>query len=329
MDPGRYVARLVRSTLADVDTLLDQILTAAAQRLPDAGITVFDAWVHEHHYGPFYSGVFKKSIGESERLLRAAADMAESIAILLEASGRSVVSPYVLSRSLGEGVMRLCYLLDPDVPPARTLLRMAVFQLATIEGNLETARAFGPDGADKEPEILANIATLHGWFADNGIERIPGRRTPYTASLSLDGETENVRFNATAAYQRYMPFSAWSYNIGSGATHSRGWMLPSLVGTLEEGPLATTIENVVAVGNAVLDAADALARVGARHAATDVDWFLRKTHLRRRGLVRLAGKGSDVMVGHDEYAARAPGSTRTEGSPGISFWRPPLPSPNG
>ncbi|MBO0982696.1 hypothetical protein [Rathayibacter sp. SD072] len=98
-------------------------------------------------------------------------------------------------------------------------------------------------------------------------------------------------------------------------------MLPSLVGTLEEPPLATALENVDSVGNSVLDASDVLARVGARHAANDVEWFLHKTHLRRRSLVRLAGKGSDLMVGHEEYAARLPGWTRDEGSPGASLWR--------
>lgn len=143
-DPSRYVARLIRSVLEHASTLVDQSLDAGGERRPDAGVTRFDTWMHEHEHGRTYSMMFMESVGESERLLRAAADMARSIAVLLESREGFAVSPHVLTRSLGEGVMRLCFLLDPDVPPARTMLRIATFQLATHEGNLETARAFAP-----------------------------------------------------------------------------------------------------------------------------------------------------------------------------------------
>lgn len=169
--------------------------------------------------------------------------------------------------------------------------------------------------------MTQNVATMHGWLASCGITRTVARREPFTASPHLDGETENVRFNSTDAYQRYMPSSAWSYNVGSGATHSRGWMLPSLVGTLEEEALASPLDNAAAIGHAVLDTADALARVGAGHAGLDPDWFLRKTHLWRQGIGHLGGIGPDLVVGHQEYAARKPGWERNSGTPGQSFHR--------
>lgn len=102
-------------------------------------------------------------------------------------------------------------------------------------------------------------------------------------------------------------------------------MLPSLVGSVEEEALGSPVDNIASVGHAVIDVADALARVGAGHAGADVDWFLRRTHLRRRGIVHMTGGGSDLMVSHDEYWSRTPGWARTEGSPGHSFYKPSTP----
>ena len=74
----------------------------------------------------------------------------------------------------------------------------------------------------------------------------------------------------------------------------------SLVGSSEGEPLGSAIDNVVSVGNAVLDVADPLAQVGSRYARADVDWFLLKTRLRRHGMVRLARRGIDLTVGYEE-----------------------------
>lgn len=158
---------------------MNRLVGAAAKRPTGAGITVFTDWLRTHEHGEFYSAVFEESLGESERLMHASSDFAKSAAILLEAGGESVVSPFALGRSLGEAVMRLCSFIDSDAPPARTLLRMAASQLSTFEGNVRTARSFGAHGRAEETKTLERLAKLH---------RVLGgkrHRTPRSASSSV------------------------------------------------------------------------------------------------------------------------------------------------
>ena len=302
--PGVYAARIVRAAVKDMGVLLDQTLEAGSERRPSAGITVFDQWARAHEHAAFFLAVFQQSMDDVERLLRACIDMAESIALLMETNGRSVISPLVLSRSLGEGVMRICHVIAADVPPSRTLARMAAFQLEAVEGNLRTAQAFGAQGVEEGERARGNIAEMQAWFTDHGIELGAGRVAPFTAWVRVDGETENIEFNATDAYKRHMPRSVWHWSLGSGVTHSRGWMLPSVVGVRDEEALSSTIEMYVTTADAILELGDALATAASAHVGLDVDSYLKKNHLRRRGLLTWVRGNSDLAVGHREYAAR-------------------------
>lgn len=316
---GPYMARLLRAAMKDARKLFEEAVEAAAERRPNAGITSFDRWARSHEHASFYWAVFGQAINDAERLLGASADLAESIAVLLDTGGRSIVSPLVLPRSLGEAVLRICHTFDPNVPPARTLVRMAAFQLEGVEGNLRTARAFGRDADDEAERAAKNIAEMHAMFAAHGIERGPGRVDPFTAWLRLEGETENLEFNATDAYKRHTPRDAWAWSLGSGATHSRGWMLPSLVGTTNDEPLSSTIETYVATSGAVLELGDAFASVAAAHADIGVDWFLKKNHLRRRGMLSWTARHTDLAVDHREYASRGASWEPSPGYLGDAF----------
>jgi len=323
MESGKYVARLIRSTIRDTTELVDTIVDSAATRPLGSGIQRMQEWIDAQARRDFFSYIFNQSVGASERTLRSSAEMAASIAILLESDSTLMVSPHVLARAVGEGIMRICYVADPAVTPPQTLLRMAAFELATHEGNFSTMRAFGDREKDELESLRGNITLMHRWLTDSGIARTPARREPFSTSLSLEGHVENISFNATAAYERYMPASAWSYNLGSGATHSRGWMLPSLVGTIEEDALATPADSAATIGHIILDVADALARIGAGHAGIAVDAFLRATHLRRNGIVRMGGRGSDISLNYAEYASRFVGPNEPLDGDGSAFRRSP------
>jgi hypothetical protein len=280
-------------------------------------------WIDSQAQRGFFSYLFNRSVGASERTLRSSAEMAESIAILLESESASMVSPHVLARAVGEGIMRICYVADATIAPAQTLLRMAAFELATFEGTFTTMRAFGGRHTDELENALANVKLMHRWLTENGITRTSAKREPFSTNLSLEGHVENISFNATAAYERYMPASAWSYNLGSGATHSRGWMLPSLVGTVEEDALATRADSAATVGHIILDVADALARIGAGHAGINVNTFLRTTHLRRNGIVRMGGRGDAISVNFEEYASRFYDTKEPDTDDGRAFRQSP------
>lgn len=317
--PGMYAARIVRAVLKDVDDLLDQVLEAGADRRPTAGITAFDEWARTHKHSEFYLAVFRQSMDDVERLLRTCVDMAESIAVLMETNGPSFVSPLVLSRSLGEAVMRVCHVIAADVPPQRTLARMAAFQLEAVEGNLRAAQMFGAQAAAEGARALDNIAEMQDWLKREGFELGPHRVKPFTAWIKVDGQTENIEFNATDAYKRYMPMGVWHWNLGSGVTHSRGWMLPSVAGAGDDAPLSSLVELFITVTDVVLELGDALARAGAAHTALDVDWFHKKNHLRRRGMLSLAKRNNDIAVDHREYAARGPDWVYSETRLGDAF----------
>jgi hypothetical protein len=325
--PGVYIARHLRSTLVDADELLDQALTAGAARNDGSGVARLDEWMRGHPHGDFLHGaIFDANMETVERLLRSCRDLTTGLALALDTNGELRTSLFVLQRALGEAVMRLCYIMDADIPPARSLARMAAYQVEGIEGNLAAADAFGSYAVEEGARIRATISELQRRLTEGGFELTPDtRRPPLTAGVTLDGQRENVKFNATDAFKKYVPGSSWQWELGSGVTHSRGWMLSSIVPTLETEAPGTAIELVVGVGLVVFDLADAVARVAAAHTGVYVDWFLKKVHSRRLGANSWTNGGRSLSVGHVEYASRPPEFKAAEGHLGASFRRPAKP----
>lgn len=316
---GAYVARLIRMTARDVAELVDRAAVDGGKRLEGAGITTLDEWMRMHqHAGFIYGGVFDQSIDMIERHLRLCDELAESMAQLLE-SGPVSASPIVLERSLGEAIMRIAYTLDPSVPPARTVLRMAAYQLDSVEGTLTAARTFGRYAKEEETKAMESIKTLHKLLSDAGFERLPDKREPLTATLSLNGQRENLRFNATDAYRKYAPSSPWMWEMGSGVTHSRGWMLDGLMPTLRAAPITSPADVALSVATSVVELSDVLARTAHAHTGTDVDWFLKRNHLRRMGIASSRPGTGAPKIGHVEYAGRGPEWVPKRGSMGPSF----------
>jgi len=324
--PGVYIARHLRRTLADAEELLDQALTAGAARNDGSGVARLDEWMLAHPHRDFLRGaIFGTNMETVERLLRSCRDLTTGLALALDANGELRTSLFVLQRALGEAVMRLCYIMDAEVPPARSLARMAAYQIESIEGNLAAADSFGSHAVEEAVRIKAAILELQRRLAKGGFELTPDTRRPtLTAAVTLDGQRENIKFNATDAFKKYVPGSSWQWELGSGVTHSRGWMLSSIVPTVETEAPGTVIDLVVGVGLVVFDLADAVARVAFSHTGVDVDWFLKKVHSRRRGAISWTSSHPN-LVGHVEYASRSPEFKAETGHLGASFQRPAQP----
>jgi hypothetical protein len=322
--PGAYIARHLRSTLADAEELFDQALTAGAARNDGSGVARLDDWMLSHPHRDFLRGaIFDTNMETVERLLRSCRDLTRGLALALGTNGELRTTLFVLQRALGEAVMRLSYIMDADIPPAGSLARMAAYQVETIEGNLAAANSFGPHAVEEAARIRAAISELQRRLSEGGFELTPDvRRPPLTASVTLDGHRENIKFNATDAFKKYVPGSSWQWELGSGVTHSRGWMLSSIVPTLETEAPGTVIDVVVGVGLILFDLADAVARVASGHTGVDVDWFLKKVHSRRRGAISWTSAHKNLSVGHVEYAGRLPEFKAEEGHLGASFHRP-------
>jgi len=315
-----WCARLIRSTLDETLPLITEALAAAADLVEGAPRTVLREYVSAKEHGAFLGAVVLQSKIDMERSIRAVADLAKGIIALFETGMETTMSAMVLARSAGEIIMRFCHIYDPSVPPARTLLRMAAYQLESIEDNLRTAEAFGVHGASDADQARENITAMHGFFTNNGLARLADtRRGEFTVNLTLDGVTENVKFNATAAYMRFLQVGFWDWALGSGATHGRGWFLPNVVGTFEEAPFMTRGEVAVTVTLQIMELATAFAAALGSHTGMDTNEYQRKVHQRRLGASAADREQTGHAVGHREYGQRQVAPTFPLGTDGASF----------
>lgn len=313
-----WCARLLQSTLKDTLLLIVEALATAADLIEGAPRTALHGFVAAHDNAAFLGGVVLQSKIDMERSIRATADLVRGIVTLLESDDHSVVSAMVLARSAGESILRFCYIHDPNVSPARTLLRMAALQLESIEDTLRTSEAFGVHGETDAREARENITTTHGYLASNGFVRLAGRRPEFAVNLAFDGETENVSFNATDAYKRYLAVGYWDWALGSGATHTRGWFLPNIVGTFDEPLFMDGQEVAVTVTLQILELASAFAAALGGRTGMDTDDYQRKVHQRRIG-VTATDSATGQPVGHREYGQRQVSPTFPLGTDGSSF----------
>lgn len=319
----QWCARLLRTTMDDSLQCITDVLTVAADRRPGAPRTVLNEYVHAKEHAEFLGSVVLQSKIDMERSIRAVADLVNGIITIFESAASAPMSAMVLARSAGEIVMRFCYIYDPEVPPARTLLRMATFQIESVEDNLRTAEAFGVHGEGDANDAREQISTMHEFFTSHGVERTPDSRRPeFTVNLRLDGATENVKFNATDAYRRYLRVGYWDWALGSGATHGRGWFLPNVIGTFDEAPFMDRNEIAVTVTLQILELATAFAVAAGGHTGADTDEYLRKVHLRRLGVTEADRENDGNAVSHREYGNRVLAPRFPMGTGGASFAGP-------
>jgi len=305
--------------------LIIEALAAAGDRRPGAPRTILNEYVRGQEHADFLGSVVLQSKIDMERSIRAVTDLMNGVIEVFESGASAPMSAMVLTRSAGEIVMRFCHIHDADVPPARTLLRMAAFQLEAVEDTLRTAEAFGVHGEGDARDAREHIATMHEFLSRHGIERSAERRRPeFTVNLRLDGATENVKFNATDAYRRYLRVGFWDWALGSGATHGRGWFLPNIIGTFDEAPSMDRNEIAVTVTLQILELATAFAVAASSHAGSDADEYLRKVHMRRIGATAADRENAGRAVGHREYGDRFLEPRYPMGTGGASFAPPVL-----
>ncbi|NQX10367.1 hypothetical protein HQQ80_01870 [Microbacteriaceae bacterium VKM Ac-2855] len=315
-----WCGRLLRSTLSDTLPLIVEALGTAADLPTGAPRTILHDFVSNHEHAEFLGGIVLQSKIDMERSIRAVADYVSAIVTLLETGGDAVVSVMALSRSAGESVLRFCHIHDPTVTPARTLTRMAAYQLESIEDNLRTAEAFGEHGEDDAREARENIATMHRYLTDHGFSRLPGQRRPeFTVNITLAGETQNVSFNATDAYRRYLAVGYWDWAIGSGATHGRGWLLPNIVGTFDEEPFMERSDVATTVTLQLLELADAFATAIGGHTGISIENYKRKIHQRRIGATAADRPHDGQAVSHRDYGLERAAPSFPLGTDGSSF----------
>lgn len=284
--------------------LVSSSLGAASDLPANAPRTALREYVQNHPHGSFLGAVALQSKEDMERPLRAVADFVDAIATLFESSSNAVVSSMALARTAGEAVVRFCYVYDPEQPPNRTLARMAAVQLLAIEENLRTAEAFGEYGKDDAAEAVKDIEEMHRWLTENGFQRKPAKREQFTANISLDGAVENISFNATDAFKKYIKVGSWEWALGSGAVHTRGWLLPNLVGTFSEPPFMGRDEVARSVTLALLELATAFTASIGGHCGLNPDSYLKKIHRRRVAVTAHDNPEGGQAIGHREYGER-------------------------
>lgn len=320
----RYVARLLVQQHRDVRMMLSDAMDAAAERRPRAGVTQLFEWVKTQPDEEWLGTIIWQGIDEGTKLLNVADDYARGMLALLGAESLTSASLFAIARSLGEAIMRFCYVFDTEVPPAKYVLRQLAIQVEAVEGNQRAADAFGTDMTpDEVSRIGAAVAQLHDFLNRNGIVRRPSKNPMLTSSIGRAGVNETIEFNATDAYRKYMPGSSFQWNLGSGAAHSRSWMLPSIVAGIEDEALSSEAEVLASTATGVLALADAISFVAERHSGESFDNVRKRTHLRRLALLRIARPAPNLAVDHLEYHARDKtlGWTKDEPNYGVSFYR--------
>jgi hypothetical protein len=307
--------------MADSVTLMSRAFETHHDNMPGTAFADLSALISADANAHILGEICEVSFEFLERLIGMCGDLATSIVVLMESGETTAVSPMALERVLGEAVLRICYIFDANIPPARMLVRMAAYQLEAVEDQLKTTEAFGKDGIEELERHTAQIRGMHALLANAGFERVPSRRRAiFTASLSFDGHRDNVDMNATDAYKKYVKVGQWQWATGSGAIHSRGWFLPNVVGTRGEPPMSTRDEISATVALSILELADSFARVAKGFTGVDIEEVLRGNHYRRMGLSSPEHGTIKQAVHYTDYGAKFQ-PERPDSRSGASFRR--------
>jgi hypothetical protein len=317
---SQYCARLLAQERRDVRQAFNECVGAANERRPEAGITRFVEYLDDQR-NSLIRGIADDGVDKSFRLLRIVDDHASSVESLLRNSAGLPASLLTLMRAAGEAALLLCYMHDTDIEPPATVARLAAYQLDSFEGGERTGKSFGeyfPE-AD-ESRITEAMQGAQRMFDDAGFVRGHARNPRYSAYIEWQGKRANLKFDATAAYMRYMPGNAYDWSVASGAVHAKGWALPSLTDGIEETGIAAEEQTYVSTTAAFFSIADALTRAMENHSGADLTWLKKATHTRRIGLLHRHGRSAGLHADHVAYASR--GTERSTSYLGKSFRRP-------
>jgi hypothetical protein len=230
----------------------------------------------------------EESVKDVTALVASAYDHAEALRAVIQNPVGLMVSPSTLARGLLEAVLQICFIADPYVAPKITALRCLAFRLGMVEGNESTMNLLGSVSSEQATRINGAVDGLHAWCRRAGFTLEPARNPRLTKSVALEGQRVNIEFNATSATSRYLPDADYAYAMMSGATHSRGWFITGMYGHGEPGE-ATLGQAHLSATLMVTFAADALTRTLGMQLGIPIDDALRKTDMRRRGLVFKTG----------------------------------------
>jgi len=326
---GKYFARLIRQQRDDLAELLvsayDQVMQMVDSGTLDAsGFADTMRWAKAHEHAQLIVNVTSLGIDNSLLMAKAADEHVESIAVLMEGDRESYVSTIALLRSAAEALVQICYFFDPDVRPIKRFLRAAAYHVESVSGVLKTSRAYGPrmpeaDLREKEAVCEEVLDALR----DGGllISRLePGDE--YFGRVELDGVGERTRFNATDAFKKFLPGEPFEWQAGSGATHSLGWFLVSMLGGTEYESDATDESTYGATTLSLFNLTDAVIRVVGAASGIDTTEYLKRSFRRRKAVVAKASNQSFSSIDRETYDAR-PVGRKLKSPPGGSAFRRP------
>jgi len=137
------------------------------------------------HADPVFGQILYENANAVDRLLRHRQDLAEGIALALDANGSVLSSLYVLQRALGEAIVRIPYIFDASVAPARVIARLDADHIETVEGDLRAAEALARAGQEDAQRTSAISRRCTG-PKEGGFElRCDSRRPPLTVSVLM------------------------------------------------------------------------------------------------------------------------------------------------
>lgn len=322
-----FCARIVARQREDVR----QTFTAATDyaggnlELSGTGLRNLVEWMEEQPSGGSIKVFFDSGIEDAVRALRAIDEHALAIEVLLRNGGVFGAAGSTLLRGAMEGVLGLCYLFDSSVPPAQMAARLVAHRIASLHGNEKAIKAFGTDVPQSTltnaQEASDGIKQL---YRDSGFilgESKDGGR--YTPSVSIDGETAQVKVTMTEAAKKYAPDDTFGWAIASGAVHSEAWFLPSFVNGASDVALGHPDEANMTIVSTLLAASESLAQAIGKHTGYDVGPFEKRTFTRQKTLIsRLKGTPFSP-IDFETYKSRGKSKTQpAESVIGESFMKP-------
>lgn len=319
-DPSPTPVSVFRAQIIDEEiAALSTFLTESGQALlgkpvDGSGIKNIVTWIvdlphatlAERQRNEALIHVIDESGSSVRRLLANAVDHALALAAALRADESVTGAALTLSRAVLEAVLQACTILDPNVKPLTAILRALAYEIATVEGNEETAKALAKIATDEQKALATqNVDELHEWLGQHGFTRLrKGKDGRRTVKVGFQGAWSAIEFDATAAMKRYLFGEDYFYALQSGAAHSRGWLLSTTY--LPDSPARRQTPGQIQLVALLplLDASETLAKSVAFYAGTDATAVIEATHRRRIALIAGHGNpGSTISLA--EYRARS------------------------
>ncbi|MFC7959064.1 hypothetical protein [Rhodococcoides kroppenstedtii] len=248
------------------------------------------------------TGLLSVGANAGAELLWAAREHSVALERLLEAPELLPIPTTSLVRSIHEALLEVCWLSDPDVPPARRLARAAVAFLTDVEGNADPLRQT-PGQEAKLLEVEQASQGARELLKRAGLTLRLNNAGTRVTGIECAESVEPVKLNITDLNAKYMPGTELMWTLGSGGTHSRRWFTAGLEG--DRGTLA-----IWAV-MPVLDSCDYVVDNVLRYVGLPRTEFHRRAHVRRTMLSRRVRQDqypNEATGGYAEYdmARRSP-----------------------